>query len=135
MRISSYHPVLPDKKSIWELRYGRDRLFAFRQTWGKWNEEMEYGKAKWIVTLETDARELPKDILHPGNRDLGMRYMQYSIHRAPTAMVGVNSPQFHIPGELMILELDREQDVEIVIASLHERSQGYRVQLSVWESI
>lgn len=122
-RVSSYHPVLPDGKSIWELieLEERDYLFAGRYYGYR---KVECDKARWIVTLETDASELPKYML-AANGDTYLeevRYTQYSIHRAPTTMAGVNSPQFHVPEELMIFELDSDMSRGL----LRRCMRGYR---------
>lgn len=127
-RVSSHHPVLPEGKSIWELIVleGRDYVAAGD------GKELKGGK-KWVLTVEVDGgEESVKELL-----DGAEGYARYRIHRAPTAMAGADTPEIAVPRELVIYELDREEDIEPLINTLHKTLESLQIniQCSSWESI
>lgn len=130
-RISSHHPVLPEGKSIWELVVleGRDYV-AVNVGDGK---GLKGGK-KWVVTMEVDGGEEGVEGLLNGEDG---EYGRYRIHRAPTAITGVDTPEIPVPMELVIYELDKEEDIERLISTLHKTSESLQIniQCSSWESI
>lgn len=95
-------------------------------------KELKGGK-KWVVTVEVDGgEESVKELL-----DGAKGYARYRIHRAPTAMAGADTPEIAVPRELVIYELDREEDIEPLINTLHKTSESLQIniQCSSWESI
>lgn len=130
-RVSSHHPVLPEGKSIWELIVleGRDYVTVS----GSDGKVLQGGK-KWAVTVEVDGGEEGVEELFDG-ADAG--YARYRIHRAPSAMAGVDTPEVPAPRVLVIYELDEKEDIEKLISALHKPSESLQIniQCSSWESI
>jgi len=127
--VSSHHPLLPEGKSIWELirLEGRDYIAVGDR------KEFRGGK-KWIVTVEVDGGEEGVEGLSNGTDGA---YARYRIHRAPTAMAGIDTPEITVPRELVIYELDKEEDIERLINTLHKTSGSLQIniQYSSWKSI
>lgn len=89
---------------------------------------------KWVVTVEVDGGEEGVQGLLDG-ADGG--YARYRIHRAPSAMAGVDTPEVPVERELVIYELDKEEDIERLISALQKTSKSLQtnIQCSSWESI
>lgn len=130
------HPMLPEGKSILDLiKYdGRDYDFIGDESTAINTEE----KPKWIITAEVDVgdndgtAQKVDSVLN--ERVGGVQTSRYRINRAPTAVNGLDVPEFPVPRELAIYSTDQKEDIDRAAKELEQKLQGVgaSVELSTW---
>lgn len=130
--------MLPEGKSILELiRFeGRDYDFIGDEGTAINIEE----KPKWIITAEIDVgdgdgtAQKVDSVLN--ERVEGVRTSRYRINRAPTAINGLDVPEFPVPRELVIYSTNQKEDIDRAARELEQKLQGVgaSVKLSTWEA-
>lgn len=137
--LSYEHPMLPDGKSIFDLLIFEGRDYALI---GDQSTAVEANvQTKWIVTAQVDVGDVDgvaqkvDSVLD--ERLQGVRCSRYRIQRAPSAVNGLHTLEFHVPRELAIYGADRKEDIDRVVKSLQQKLQGVGVSvvLSIWEAI